>query len=501
MDNRTEAVFRIVDKRYYGNAKSLEALCDDRKVLFSEINDMVTDLSEEHYEVLKPIINQYCEICESLAMNRWDLDDDQFSFVEKLREFVEWGKKDKSVFELVGVLNCFARKWDETVLNQHYPQKTHKHVFFISRVQNSGNAAILFSQKQEPDDRLICIEIEVNTSKTNRLLISLHEMGHYIGCRDRKIREKLFIKLTAFSLINEVYLRCSAYKLHRDDIFSFPPKYCDDSGYSYSIRKYSVDIRQELIDCFKEVYEIIQSSYSVKGSRLYLNSIEQNMRSIFDTQLNEKIKTVLEKCKELSGLGINIHDMLSEIYKNVPALLSNISALLSEITADVFMIKVTKLSTASYIDNILNWVIDEWKRERGEIDPEEYCGFIANDVMRCRLLAVGAVNQASRGTMLVNRWDELMSTIRNRTVKKAALKMLNAMYIEYIRLEEERKDSQDYSDMNIFTNEVMWLRQDIWNPQHQLTRYTEDIYKKSEYVKMEQWADDELRRIRTIVKI
>lgn len=56
--------------------------------------------------------------------------------------------------------------------------------------------------------------------------------------------------------------------------------------------------------------------------------------------------------------------------------------------------------------------------------------------------------------------------------------MLNAMYIEYIRLEEERKDSQDYSDMNIFTNEVMWLRQDIWNPQHQLTRYTEDIYKK-----------------------
>lgn len=52
------------------------------------------------------------------------------------------------------------------------------------------------------------------------------------------------------------------------------------------------------------------------------------------------------------------------------------------------------------------------------------------------------------------------------------------MYIEYIRLEEERKDSQDYSDMNIFTNEVMWLRQDIWNPQHQLTRYTEDIYKK-----------------------
>lgn len=316
----------INDFRKSGERKSLRQLLDMSK-LFCKANPEYLKLT----------------LCIKDLVNRWDSD--------------PLFKKDQ-----------ILQRHSFVIVNRSAAMRVYKLQDF------TGIAALLFDYKSDPDDRIIVIVIDDTLSIRQNLCGILHEVGHYIGCRQRSRsnqvdRVQYFIDLSLQTFLREVFFYACSQLLEqqiRDYSVLNNPSYgsekqrimlgfitclSDDGLYHWLYRQLADRVTKIRSECAGKPL------YRYAYSKAIICAIDKAFHEIF-------AESRAELCRRLSD-AVNsyplhpdtarlVMDALNHVSKiGVVTYIEYVGKLLEEVAADVFMVRALNMRS-HYLDYMLS---------------------------------------------------------------------------------------------------------------------------------------------------
>lgn len=479
-----------LEHRYAENAR-------ENSALFKELRD---EFDAAHHErrllsCYLEIINQYCSICQESNLNNWNIEYRGFNFVERLRESITYCDKTSGSLKLMNALNKLAKEWDLELDTRHKNKQTnesnlavqdkqqdrrHSHRFMLMKSDRPYCYSIMFNDKFHSDIKLICICVTDDISFMERLFFSLHEVGHYIGCRQREeVRSDLFVDLTVFAFLEELYHRCSHVFASDFILTNLPLSASNLSTISPRIALLAIKYRETLEGMANIFRDIIMQEYSKLSNvydkfawRFYLFDMAIIMQCALGTAL-PYIKEALEKVPTHTEITTHIVKAIEEIMRLGDGVfeyqwLEDVKTELSEPAADVFMVKVANMSARKYLEMTIQTGWHHYLETKGNpTDAYSFCRMMSSQPYRTRILALCTVLKARRRDFVFHGgWSNDYSRAR----KQAGL-MLFAMYMEERKFEKLR--------IHVGKGEMYksgeYSQQDIWNPQYPISCYAEGI--------------------------
>lgn len=320
------------------------------------------------------------------------------AFTEKLNISRQFAYKHPEFAILQALLNNIAQSWDlEIERNRQIRNPSHMlkpyHRFLMVPIHQRMSPypiiqAVMFLKEELPDSRTVVI----NLSSLNRdsLRCLMHEMGHFVGFRDRKNRLiEVFIPILADSICRNVY-ECACSYATFDELNSSSwamVSYSEDESYSKRTNTFAY----HLINGLREIHPVLVSGISGEYQevlRVYTDPNENHeiadreLRSIHSgffcsidyimltaicnllhsAEFEEKVRNIVSEysvrnCPEAeSELLERMLEGFSFIkstlfrYNEKPLWYTECENILEEPAADMFMIKMSNMNARQYVD-------------------------------------------------------------------------------------------------------------------------------------------------------
>lgn len=385
--------------------------------------------------------------------------------------------------------------WDKIAGLRHSKiQDKRKHLFFLTYyrektyLREEGYTSHIFNQYNEPDKRLVSLSLTKDTPpKDYRLL--LHEMGHFIGFRNRIRRKDLLTNLIFDAVWGRIYKLC----LNRYDGVpdEEPPQLYNDSILPLENlrRAYCEKLFECCFHVFRKVNEHIKNivpdpsddtALGVNDFMYFSKEFTKELLPWIDNILMNDI--FWKEICEQTGLDMITKKTYQDIYGAVQTVLRDHKAkmkpeiiqmldCIEEPTADCFMIAICGMGLKEYLNLILEKAYDFWfNNQSEEKTPEKFCEFMASPDHRIRVLAVCfSLDAEEKDFLSPQGW--IFST-KGECIRKAR-KMLADMYGEMIehdpteaRIFEDVSDPQDPNNASLKR-----FAQNILNPQARISAY------------------------------
>ena len=352
------------------------------------------------------------------------------------------------------------------------------------------------------------IQIYVPESPDIRAI--LHEMGHYIGKRNRIKRVPVLAEIVLCCYMNEI-LRVIIAKLsgspnvYRSQIYRPYPKKANlprgrarsDEGMTEELGPYM----SALIEVYKTLWVKIQPL--VEGIQKYASPSEnadgQDQKEkeffAFSDMVIPMVSSVLydELIDDALISSIKIDDlkkrlissaikaMLDSCDNKLPLLIADYQKSIGEPTADCFMLAVSGMDYSEYVRLVFQAEWTEWK-ERRSVDRSltpSFVEFVSNPVFIARILSIG---YAMEGSLSNVKKSGLNWTI------KAGIKRLQ-------KYENSFRDGETIR-INTDPNDDQYIMQNIRFPIVPISQYIRDCYVQNrEYYsykyshKTKEWED------------
>ncbi len=477
---------------------------------------------------------------------------------------------NRATKEIALQLNDLSVYWDKELKDRHPNQVRRSHVFVLldrhyyrsprdTVPRNDGISLMLNEYPSStttpdkfPQNYLVFIFIDKAASPRRKLLIALHEVGHYIGCRQRNLRWMLYAHLSVMSLFSFMYRYICCYGIIHIKWGYFKPQAHDDTIYTFETRELLQSLQRffesQYTYFYNTVFEMLNAAVAdISSSSHYeyqkfihakVLDIMSSKRSDFLSSLKhfslslppEKsavwqpmIITSLELAFDAAVIShpnsfekdkTDPHRGLvcpDDATSRFPDFLSNADELLAEITADIFMIKVGGIHEAK---DYLELIFPEFfkcqntfhlprRYDAKTLFSEIYC----KPPYRYRILSVLNIlivlpkdNPSKRANLFPKNLHLPCRLKRNREF----LSHYEKMWRSYCFSEHSLNRSAPTSDLlnsaeNRLCFNYTFNSLDIWNHQHLLSCYTQAIYNDVLYRKLDlPTLHDVVKALRTI---
>lgn len=475
--------------------------------------------------VYLPIRQEYESIRESTPTQ---YDDQEFQFAEyiKLSEYhayhhPAWAYMNQQ-------LNLLAQKWDDTLYKNRvnklnkllapYPPLHPRHSFLLVPSKRAASAsAVHYDKYMPPDHRLIAISIRDISYQS--LACIYHEMGHFIGFRNRQDRLfQYFIPILVDTILTLIFeMTCRSYiretPVSSKDILTYS-RYSEDKEYNSDVRAYARQvigilqaIRSDLQQCILDAYaaeserffheltksknsESKQLGISVKmgffaSIRIPMVRCIESVLTSSDNQ--QRWKQVAEKliasipttaikhncslthaiqeqlCASINTIASETKETFS--LHSLPSWYLECEQFMEEPAADVFMLKMTGASCKEYIDLVvrqLQNVIGSYSVDRMRIA-------INKPVIHQRVLSIAMALHAQHSDFIGSENQEIeISGVPDPDAihqQNAAKEQLWSMYQCALNLSSQHSHSNN----------------DFFDPTRYLFKYVDELWHDNRY--------------------
>lgn len=451
------------------------------------------------------MIVQYIEICETHNIKRWhDYPCFEDQDAKAKGEIV-------TIFDLIMAsipfymsrynrtlayaIDQLVKNWDEALKTRH--EVIPNHCVFMLYSDTDQGKTLMFHYEEEPDKRLIVIFVTKNGSLRKRLMICLHELGHYIGCRKRSDRCELYLLLCTLSLLEMTYRRAWADFLGvgEDDVI---PNSTGNTTYSTRLRNELLNSRALLGSCTMKVFNLLtktimplkapENAYLRSMHEQVMNTLNGNLeeiKQIFIDQLDgkgigsighkefgEAVQKIIDQQKEKDRENDKEYNELAHIVEKC-TVIDRVDTLFSEIAADIFMVRVGGIvEHDEYYQIILDETVKQWKKEMCNSGPsahgskERFINFTLSDLFRIRIMSI--LHAIPNGNILLRsrRYSSWLREVADRYV------YLDELYREADAALGEKECIHELSEFQY----KCYAEQDVWNPQRALSSYARIIF-------------------------
>lgn len=418
---------------------------------------------------------------------------------ERLQEILRLSKlfcqKHPKYLRLSLCIQRLAQNWDEDEnFKKNLIKQRHSfiiinrlaitHIYDLS--ENDGIVSLLYDHTTDSDNRIIVIVINDNLSVYQNLYGILHEVGHYIGCRQRSKNNQIdrvqyFIELSLQAFLREVFFyACS-------ELLKQPVRdYSVLNNPSYSCEKQRIMLG--IITCLSDnsLYHWI---YRQLADRVTQLRNEYAALALYRYAYSRKVIIVIHKafCEIFNKYGDELHNRLCAVANTysldpdmtrrmmealdyvscnkIEAFLDDVSKILEEVAADVFMVRILDVR-----DRYLDYMLNSFNNEYANSKNTHIYELLDNTVERTRLSCIQAAcmhrwpRHASKGIhyRLQNvcmRWWISRTCL---TYLKCALAWLYKQYVLFFNEEEIYQVKKKIISISEKQNETMYLTPQVY---------------------------------------
>lgn len=374
-------------------------------------------------------------------------------------------------------LNLLAREWDSTLWENRkvkgelsIPLLTPRHSFLlVPSKQSSSASAKLYNKTMPPDHRLVAISVP---GVTRQLLACIyHEMGHFIGYRNRQARlADYFIPILIDKILTLVYeMTCRRYSggvpVPSKHIVTYT-RYSEDMEYNINVRTYAQQmiqclqsIRKDILSCINKEYQELTDSFvstafasTVVEEQQLAISIKMGFFASIHGLMIRVLVNVLSNvenlqrweaivAKTLSGqvsqsktdiwqhITEAINSINTELAENIeafslPLWYEECEQYLEEPAADIFMLKMIGFSCKEYIDLI----IEQLQNVIGSTSIERIERALNKPVIHQRVISVALALDAQSSDFVDSESSPISRNNAEYQQRRAAQKRLLSMY-------------------------------------------------------------------------
>lgn len=475
------------------------------------IDDLFKNKKEQKYDSLKNyylgLITQHVYLCQCIGCQKYDekykLPDGKVTFSDLLKESIKFCKR-KQNRNLALRLNELLLAWDDMLQERHKTVASHC-VMLLETKPQKGVPQCGLSQMITPDIaddiRLILLYVVPQKRFKEKLMVCLHELGHYIGCRCRRNRVFLYSNLCAMSFCERVYRIAWSQVLSIKPENTLPNRATYD-GYSTQIRrqmlasKHAMERSMNNVQgCFREAFptlgdDLLYMHIMRKGMLNHINSHKERIQNIISDACNDdsQINTfVRDAFKKATDKVIAETEGTQESNEETWDFIERVELLFEEIAADVFMVRVAGIkSTEVYLKCILEEAYDLHNIE-GSANEEEtthikepFWHFVLSDILRIRICTMMYVLRDARPW----KWRTavwLMQLFPHKKMLKRVFwqagKLLEIQYTKLLDVDSLIATEHNWVDGKYHE----FLEQDIWNPIRVYAAYAVTIYQDELY--------------------
>lgn len=358
----------------------------------SEISDAVEDFRNKILESANEAMQGLCpesERAQSILLQINKAADQKFNFKDRKQRFITYSNQIRFFRKMNLVLNELVVEFDNAIIEKRRSRQASQlgivapkpeHLCFIAPYKSDNKAGVfseMYLDYLPPDKRLIYIGLD--NSIWRSAMVVLHEIGHFIGIRQRlEVRMKAFLSLISHALSHlifndyRLYVHCcqkAAEETNSDEKVVIP--YIRDSFKNVLFSR----LEQDII-AYREIKQASLHSGSVDYDDL--SFLEKNdtasilgyfrfIRPIVIHSLTKILGNCLEHLKEeqvlseLSTFGAlenairKRYDELNEHWRRgtIPDWYQTREEQLEETIADIFMMKISGASVSDFVESII----------------------------------------------------------------------------------------------------------------------------------------------------
>lgn len=475
------------------------------------IDDLFKNKKDHECESLKNyylgLIAQHVYLCQSIGCPKYDekykLSDDVVTFFDLLRKSIKFCKS-KQNRKLALSLNELLLAWDNMLQKRHKTVASHC-VILLEMKPQKGEPQCGLSQMVTPDIeediRLILLYVVPQKKFKEKLMVCLHELGHYIGCRCRSERVFLYSDLCAMSLCERVYRMAWSQMLSIKPENTLPNRATYD-GYSTQIRRQMQASKHAMERCMKNLKECFKEAFQNSGDDLlYMHIMRKSMLEHIKSH-KERIQNIIcDACDDGSQINQFVLGAFKKAIDDVAAetkyteessegtldFIERVELLFEEIAADVFMVRVAGIkSTEVYLKCILEETYDVYTIENSANEKETsrikapFWQVVMSDMLRIRICTLMYVLRDARPWKWRTAvWLKQLFSHRkmwNRVFWQAG-KLLEIQYTKLLDVDSLIATEKNWVDGKYHE----FLEQDIWNPIRVYAAYAVTIYQDELY--------------------
>lgn len=379
--------------------------------------DVYNHRVEKLVESVKCITKQYKDINEDCQNNKKATEEmERYNLIGMLKNSPFTSYQDSAFFlqRFQICLHSLSYAWDNWIIENSDENKNSSHRFLLTygtekRDNEYEYIARIYNKELGPDRRLISIIVPRDNYHIDYMPI-LHEMGHYIGGRNRKKRVETIADFAWLYFMNQVYNRCKKHYNLPDQI----PAENTQNPHERTTLARAKSITGYLSLLYKALNEYWASytkSKSFSWEDRYAKEMVTNCITFLEEYLSGGNKDVfwedIEKRIEESGIPIvyfgddskpeteiepfteeNYNTIKNETISCIKNIMAKKQATMKEIVryieepiADCFMICVGDLSAEEYLNYVLQhawfaWVKAEDSALRNQETFRKYCARI-----------------------------------------------------------------------------------------------------------------------------
>lgn len=300
--------------------------------------------------------------------------------------FCQWNPE---YFELSLCIKSLVQRWDKDFKKKHLKQR---HSFAIANRsalshiydlrENEGITALLYDYDSDSDNRIIVIAINANLSIGQNLCGILHEVGHYIGCRQRNKdnqidRIQYFIELSLQAFLREIFFGACSQLLNqpiRDySVLNNPAYSCEKQRIMLDIITCLSDnnlyhwIYQQLAERVTQIRNDNNNQLLCEYRRKIRDAINKAFQGIFD-ELGEELRNRLIAVAKTYPLHPDTRGLMMKSLDHVSCsknwkFIDDAGKLLEEVAADVFMVRALDVRNG-YLDCMLSSFNDQYANSK-----------------------------------------------------------------------------------------------------------------------------------------
>lgn len=489
-----------------------------------------SELREKYDDMLDEVCLQYSLICAEDNNQEFVGEIRRFQFEGLLRNspFKDGVVSAKTLLYFQKLIHQFAKTWDQLVNKD--TGRDGSHIYFLTYITDYKDTKVIakeFNRFGKTDRKLIAITIPENTRRINYLPF-LHEMGHFIGGRNREERKKILIDLTVLCFLRQVYNHCVA---HFHGVSPNTPIKAHN-GLNTTLDLQEDAFCTHIILNLKPIYEDLKSNIQQISNRTRWKKQEDGFSKDFVGWIVECLVKNLARCglwdakiDEIKANGYHGKEYEVEILrksgKEVLALfdadeVSSIACLIDsfeEPIADSFMVRVGGIGFRQYLSIILSQTWARWDKIKNEEgSKEEYKEYVAAEVSRIRILSICHAMEAKEKDIcsILDRINVFTRKGRCNYAVRIMLREMNKKQNDICDWEDKLNDLERKIEHTVSEDERSLMqaeaisignelfKQDLLNPQRIISDYIKrKVISHSRYKKIEEpqlkTLTDELR--------
>ena len=453
-----------------------KALNDDEKQFFIDLFDLYKEITLD---------SNSCKEAEEEA-SKYDLK----ALLEKSPYNIDNLKPSSHSYQHRSfslLMHKLSESWDKLASFRHDEMHSpRKHYFYFTYLRDTSRTydnyiAKIYNVYNHPDMRLIALAITEKLDRKDYYPV-LHEMGHYIGFRNREARKDILKDLICYEIWGRVFQLCynryigiddnrelllhfekvspvgqarkqycevlfkCCYTLHKYLIQKLDPKQYEnkDSDFRFFCKEFASSFIPYVIDTLAQI------------------SYEDPIKNEYHTELEFKVYSDIRKA---------IADLIEHYYSKYQFQdISHTLDCLEEPTADCFMIAMYNMGLQQYLDRVLGESYEFWfgNTKKDKRTKESFCSFISMPEHRIRILSICLAMGAQPSDIAKKT---IPITKRSQYIYRARI-LLAIMYMHMLEMDFNNIKGI-YSDINDEYERKNLLRfsQYIINPQPLISAY------------------------------